>query len=39
MTAYLSEVTRELPLSPVTFGVITFIVFTFMLYVVLRLDK
>ncbi len=39
MTTYLSEVTRELPLSPATFGVVSFIVFTFLLYVVLRLDK
>jgi len=39
MTAYLNEVTRELPLSPTTFGVVSFIVFTFLLYVVLRLDK
>jgi hypothetical protein len=35
----LSEVTRELPLSPVTFGVIAFGVFVFLLYVVHRLDK
>ncbi len=39
MTAYLSEVTRELPISPVAFGVSAFVVFVFLLYVVLRLDK
>ena len=39
MTAYLSEVTRELPLSPVAFGVTTFVIFGFLLYLVLRLDK
>ncbi len=39
MTAYLSEVTRELPISPAAFGVTAFVVFVFLLYVVLRLDK
>lgn len=39
MNAYLSEVTRELPISPVAFGVSAFVVFVFLLYVVLRLDK
>jgi hypothetical protein len=39
MTAYLNEVTRELPLSPATFGVVTFVIFGFLLYLVLRLDK
>jgi hypothetical protein len=39
MSAYLSEVVRELPISPEAFGVVTFVVFGFLLYVVLRLDK
>ena len=34
-----AEYTRELPASPVAFGVGTFIVFVICLYLVLRLDK
>lgn len=30
---------RELPASPVFFGVITFAVLTFLLYLALRIDK
>ena len=33
------EAVRELPLSPYVFGVITFGIFAFLLYVTLRLDK
>lgn len=39
MSAYLNEVTRELPISPVAFGVTTFVVFVTLLYLVLRFDK
>jgi hypothetical protein len=39
MTAYLNEVTRELPISPLAFGITAFGVFVFLLYVVLRFDK
>ena len=39
MSVYLNEVTRELPISPVAFGVTAFGVFVFLLYVVLRFDK
>lgn len=35
----LSETVRELPISPEAFGVVAFVVFGFLLYVVLRLDK
>ena len=34
-----SEVKRELPASPVFFGVFTFAVLMLMLYLVLRLDR
>ncbi|CAB4339607.1 unannotated protein [freshwater metagenome] len=34
-----SEVVRELPVSPEAFGIITFGIFAFLLYVTLRLDK
>ena len=34
-----SEVKRELPASPVFFGVFTFATFMLMLYLVLRLDR
>jgi len=34
-----SEVKRELPASPVFFGVFTFAVLILMLYLVLRLDR
>lgn len=34
-----SEKGRELPASPVFFGVFTFAVLMFLLYLVLRLDK
>jgi hypothetical protein len=33
------EAVRELPLSPTTFGIITFGIFSFLLYITLRLDK
>jgi hypothetical protein len=39
MSAYLNEVTRELPISPEAFGITAFVIFGFLLYVVLRLDK
>lgn len=39
MSAYLNEVTRELPISPTAFGITAFAVFVFVLYVVLRFDK
>jgi hypothetical protein len=35
----LSDTVRELPISPVAFGVTAFGVFVFLLYVVLRFDK
>jgi hypothetical protein len=34
-----SEITRELPASPLTFAVITFVIFAALLYLVLRLDR
>jgi len=34
-----AEATRELPVPPYTFGLIAFGIFSFLLYVVLRLDK
>jgi hypothetical protein len=34
-----NEITRELPASPITFGVITFAIFSALLYLVLRLDR
>lgn len=39
MMIQLSEVVRELPISATAFGVITFGVMSFLLYLVLRLDK
>ena len=33
------EIHRELPASPLAFGVIAFVVFTVLLYLVLRLDR
>jgi hypothetical protein len=39
MTNLAAEYTRELPASPLAFGVGTFIVFSVCLYLVLRLDK
>jgi hypothetical protein len=39
MFTHLEEATRELPISPVAFGITAFAVFSFLLYVVLRLDK
>lgn len=30
---------RELPASPVFFGVLTFVVLTFLLYLAMRIDK
>ncbi|CAB4885829.1 unannotated protein [freshwater metagenome] len=35
----LSETVRELPISPVAFGLTAFGTFVFLLYVVLRFDK
>lgn len=35
----LSEGVRELPMSPQAFGITAFVIFGFLLYVVLRLDK
>lgn len=34
-----NEVSRELPASPIFFGVVTFVVFSFLLFLVLRLDR
>jgi hypothetical protein len=34
-----SEIQRELPVSPATFGAIAFVVFSLLLYLVLRLDR
>jgi hypothetical protein len=34
-----SETLRELPASPVAFGIGTFVIFSLFLYLVLRLDK
>ncbi|WP_190276908.1 hypothetical protein [Candidatus Planktophila lacus] len=39
LTNLASETVRELPASPVAFGVGTFIVFVVFLYLVLRLDQ
>jgi hypothetical protein len=39
MLIHLAEAHRELPISPVAFGITAFAVFSFLLYVVLRLDK
>mgnify|MGYP006973775083 FL=1 len=39
MTNLASEYVRELPASPVAFGVGSFIVFVVFLYLVLRLDN
>ena len=39
MITLASEVTRELPASPMFFGVFTFVVFIVLLYLVLRLDR
>jgi hypothetical protein len=36
---HLSEATRELPQSPVVFGLVAFGILSFLLYLVLRLDK
>ena len=35
----LSESTRELPQSPVVFGLVAFGILSFLLYLVLRLDR
>ena len=35
----LGEATRELPVPPYVFGLIAFGIFSFLLYIVLRLDK
>ncbi len=34
-----SEIQRELPASPLAFGVMSFVVFVGLLYLVLRLDR
>jgi hypothetical protein len=34
-----SEAVRELPIPPYAFGVIAFAIFSFLLYITLRLDK
>jgi hypothetical protein len=39
MITLASEVTRELPIKPVFFGVFTFVVMSIFLYLVLRLDR
>jgi hypothetical protein len=39
LTSLASEYARELPASPMAFGVGTFIVFVICLYLVLRLDQ
>ena len=39
MITVASEVVRELPVSPLTFGVFAFGIFVVLLYLVLRLDK
>ena len=39
MITVASEVVRELPVSPITFGIFTFAIFVVLLYLVLRLDK
>jgi hypothetical protein len=39
MITLANEITRELPASPVAFGVISFVVFSVLLYLVLRLDR
>ena len=39
MITLASEITRELPASPVFFGVTAFVVFGLLLYLVLRLDR
>jgi hypothetical protein len=35
----LSEATRDIPQSPVVFGLVAFGILSFLLYLVLRLDK
>jgi hypothetical protein len=39
MITVASEVVRELPVPPITFGLFAFGVFVSLLYLVLRLDK
>jgi hypothetical protein len=39
MITVASELARDLPVSPVTFGAFTFGIFVVLLYLVLRLDK
>ena len=39
MITLASEVVKELPASPLTFGIFTFGIFVTLLYFVLRLDK
>lgn len=34
-----NELTRELPISPLAFGVGAFVIFSLLLYLVLRLDR
>jgi len=33
------EITRELPMSPVLFGITVFAILSFLLYLTLRIDK
>jgi hypothetical protein len=39
MITVASELARELPVSPITFGAFAFGIFVVLLYLVLRLDK
>jgi len=39
MITLANEITRELPASPLAFGVFSFVVFSVLLYLVLRLDR
>jgi hypothetical protein len=39
MFEFFSEAGRELPASPAFFGILTFAILMFLLYLVMRLDK
>ena len=39
MITLAEEMHRELPISPVAFGVVSFVIFGVLLYLVLRLDR
>ena len=39
MITLASEITRELPASPLAFGLFAFVTFSILLYLVLRLDR